>query len=46
VTAGQLAVLGRSGVLPFTAGADGVRFVVAAGTAIGEQPRWNGPYVD
>jgi quercetin 2,3-dioxygenase len=46
VTAGQLAVLGRSGALPFTAGADGVRFVVAAGTAIGEQPRWNGPYVD
>lgn len=46
VAAGQLAVLGQNGPLPVTAGAEGIRFVVAAGTAIGEQPRWNGPYVD
>jgi quercetin 2,3-dioxygenase len=46
VGAGQLAVLGQDGALPAGAGAEGLRFVLAAGTPYHEAPRWNGPYVD
>jgi redox-sensitive bicupin YhaK (pirin superfamily) len=46
VGAGQLAVLGQDGALPAGAGAEGLRFVLAAGTPHHEAPRWNGPYVD
>jgi quercetin 2,3-dioxygenase len=46
VGAAQLAVLGPGGALPVEAGPQGVRFVLAAGRPVREQPRWNGPYVD
>ena len=46
VTAGQLAVLGQEGCCRPPAGAEGLRFVLAAGTPYHEAPRWNGPYVD
>ncbi|HEU5318925.1 MAG TPA: pirin family protein [Chloroflexota bacterium] len=45
----QVVVLGESDVdasFPARAGAQGVRFVLAAGRSVREVPRWNGPFVD
>jgi len=46
VATGQVAVLGPGEALPVGAGPGGAHFVLAAGTPLREQPRWNGPYVD
>jgi redox-sensitive bicupin YhaK (pirin superfamily) len=45
-SAGQLAVLGPGGAFPVRAGANGTRFVLAAGQPHREPVRFNGPYVD
>jgi redox-sensitive bicupin YhaK (pirin superfamily) len=46
VVAGQVAVLGAGETLPLIAGAEGSRFVVAAGQPHREPVRWSGPFVD
>jgi redox-sensitive bicupin YhaK (pirin superfamily) len=43
---GQIAVLGPGGVLAVDAAQPGTRFVLMAGKPYGEQPVYNGPYVD
>ena len=43
---GQIAVLGAGGVLAVDAALPGTRFVLMAGKPYGEQPVYNGPYVD
>ena len=43
---GQIAVLGEGGVLAVDAAQPGTRFVLMAGQPYGEQPVYNGPYVD
>ncbi len=45
-TAGQVAVLGAGGPLPVVVGAQGARFVLAAGAPHREPVRWNGPFID
>ena len=43
---GQIAVLGPGGVLAVEEAQSGTRFVLMAGKPYGEQPIYNGPYVD
>ena len=43
---GQIAVLGPGGVLAVEAAQPGTRFMLMAGKPYGEQPVYNGPYVD
>jgi redox-sensitive bicupin YhaK (pirin superfamily) len=43
---GQIAVLGPGGVLAVEDARPGTRFVLMAGKPYGEQPVYNGPYVD
>ena len=43
---GQIAVLGPGGVLAVDAAQPGTRFMLMAGKPYGEQPVYNGPYVD
>jgi len=43
---GQIAVLGPGGVLAVEEAQPGTRFVLMAGKPYGEQPIYNGPYVD
>jgi redox-sensitive bicupin YhaK (pirin superfamily) len=43
---GQIAVLGAGGVLAVDTAQPGTRFVLMAGKPYGEQPVYNGPYVD
>jgi quercetin 2,3-dioxygenase len=43
---GQIAVLGPGGVLAVEDAKPGTRFVLMAGKPYGEQPIYNGPYVD